>query len=84
MVWVMGIEILADFVGILRDWEEDGFLSWCVSESAIGSTAFPGCLFSFCHPPLYYKNHGISLFFRLLAEQVTSSIQNYITLFIIL
>ena len=47
----MGIEILADFVGILRDLEEDGFLSWCVGESAIGFAALPGLLVSFCHPP---------------------------------
>ena len=79
----MGIEILADFVGILRDLEEDGFLSWCVSESAIGFAAFPGLLVSFCHPHIY-KNHGISIFFRLLAEQITSSIQNYVTLYTIL
>ena len=48
----MGIEILADFVGILIDLEEGGFLSWCVGESAIGSASFPGCFFSFCHPPI--------------------------------
>ena len=46
----MGIEILADFVGILIDLEEGGFLSWCVGESAIGSAAFPDHAISFCHP----------------------------------
>lgn len=67
----MGMKILADFVGILRDLEEDGFLSWCVCESAIGFAAFPGHAISFCHPHIY-ENHGISTFFRLLAEQITS------------
>ena len=51
----MGMKILADFVRILRDLEEDGFLSWCVSESAIGFAALPGLLVSFCHPPIYIK-----------------------------
>lgn len=38
------------FLRILRDWEECGFLSWCVGESAIGSVTFPVHAISFCHP----------------------------------
>ena len=33
---------------------KDGFLSWCVDESAIGFAAFPGFYISFCYP-LYTK-----------------------------
>ena len=54
MVWDEKIGILLDFVGDFEDCGEVGFFSWCVDESAIGSAAFPGCLFSFCHPP-YHK-----------------------------
>ena len=79
----MGIEILADFVGILRDIDKVKFWRKSVDKSAIGSAAFPVHAISFCHP-LYYKNHGISLFFRILAERIASGIQNYVTLFTIL
>ena len=50
-------------VGILKIRNKVEFLSWCVDESAIGFAAFPGCLFSFCHPHTQ-QNYGISPFFR--------------------
>lgn len=75
-----------DFGWFCWDFEDiDKVKFWrkSVDESAIWFAAFPGLLVSFCHPHIY-KNHGISIFFRLLAEQITSSIQNYVTLFTIL
>lgn len=42
-------------LGILRI-GEDGFLSWCVDESAIGLAAFPTLLVSFNYPWLGKKN----------------------------
>jgi hypothetical protein len=42
-------------LGILRI-GKDGFLSWCVDESAIGLTAFPTRLVSFKYPRLGKKN----------------------------
>lgn len=37
---------------------KDGFLSWCVDESAIGSAAFPTLLVSFNYPPRLGKKSG--------------------------
>ena len=54
-----------------EDIDKVKFLRKSVDESAIGSAVFPGNAISFCHPQ-YTINHGISLFFRLLAEQVTN------------
>ena len=79
----MRMGILADFVGIFEDIDKVKFWRKSVDKSAIGSAAFPDHAISFCHPHIY-ENHGISLFFRLPAEQITSSIKNYVTLFIIL
>ena len=47
------IGILVDFVGIVEDIDKVKFWRKSVDESAIGSAAFPGCLFSFCYP-LYH------------------------------
>lgn len=71
------------FLRILRDCGEGGFFSWCVSESAIWFGTNNNCFYSFCHPRSVTID-GISIFFRLLVEQVTYSIQNYVTLFTIL
>jgi hypothetical protein len=49
--------ILLDFVVDFEDWEDGGFLSWCVDESAIWFTAFPAYLISFNYPRLG-KNNG--------------------------
>ena len=45
---------MLDFVGILEDWGEVEFFSWCVDKSAIGFAAFPVHAISFCYP-LYHK-----------------------------
>lgn len=44
--------ILLEFNGL----EKDGFLSWCVDESAIGFAAFAVLLVSFNYPPVVYNN----------------------------
>lgn len=51
---MVGFGILLDFVGVLEDWGEGGFLSWCVDESAIPGIEKQNIYFGFCHP-LYHK-----------------------------
>ena len=51
VVWDEKIGILLDFVGILEDIDKVKFWRRSVDESAIGSAAFLGYIFSFCHPP---------------------------------
>ena len=48
-------------LGILRI-GKDGFLSWCVDESAIGLAAFPTLLVSFNYPRLGKKEWLIDIY----------------------
>lgn len=54
-------------LGILRI-GEDGFLSWCVDESAIGLAAFSTLLVSFNYPPVRQKEWLIDIYYTFFYE----------------
>lgn len=62
-----GLGFCLILLGILRI-GKDGFLSWCVDESAIGLAAFPTLLVSFNYPRLGKKEWLIDIYYTFFLE----------------